>query len=45
MRLLEALSRTGTRKRLVEHLLDAQDGPRAEIQRGMDPSAHEEPDD
>lgn len=38
MRLLEALSRTGMRNHLVERLLDAQEGPRADVQRGLGPA-------
>lgn len=39
MRLLEAISRTGLRNRLVDELLDAQEGPDVEVQRGMGPAA------
>lgn len=36
MRLLEALLRTGTRRRTLDRLLDAQDGPEVRIDRGFD---------
>lgn len=38
MRLLEAISRTGLRNRLVDELLDAQDGPEVDVQRGLGPA-------
>ncbi len=41
MRLLEAISRTGLRNRLVDELLDAQEGPDVEVQRGLGPAAED----